>query len=601
MPITPRLTTRQVAVRPDSTPYQTGRGATQEAFGSGRGLASLASGLDAVAQVSTNIGLQDIEREASEADVRYTAERRRILYGDADNPGYYSLKGQAALDASPTVEKQLRETREKINQELRSENAKRLFGQASAVRLEGDLKGMGSYTLEQRTVANNTVSQARVKEAIDDAALGWNNPTVLNQSQAIIENEVHRQAEFNGWVPEVTNSKLQEARTLLFRNTVITALKQNKVAEARELFNTYKGQMDAPVAAEVEEMLRQGTMRAEAQAETATILATGADATEMRAMARAIKNPELQDEVLARVNRRIAEMDQERKAAEESAASSAYEALFSGQQLDQFQSENPELFALIVRDGGTMSNLLRIQDMVSEGRNFSRVDDPEKIQEFDKLDTAQKANVDLRAYQPYVTQSAWNDMRRAQQAAQSLLGDDAKARANHSFAQNLLRDYADKAVKGWDKEKRAQEYIDLQNTLSSQMGAFVQQSLEKDGSPPTEQEIRKEAERLTTVVEGVTGTRPDGYLNSLLDTIGISREAYAAELANMTPEEKAEARVPVEDIPASLRTDIEAVFQKYGVTATDELLEQYTGAFLANDVARQRRLLRPGEVTVPLQ
>src|SRR3546814_14660242 len=83
---------------------------------------------------------------------------------------------------------------------------------SSPSRLSADLSADVS---RERVVANNAMTDARVQEAQDSAAVGWNDPDNIKRQLGIAAGEVSEFAERNGLPPEAAASKMQAVQTTI--------------------------------------------------------------------------------------------------------------------------------------------------------------------------------------------------------------------------------------------------------------------------------------------------------------------------------------------------------------------------------------------------
>src|SRR3546814_4192048 len=92
---------------------------------------------------------------------------------------------------------------------------------SSPSRLSADLS---AYVSRERVVANNAMTDARVQEAQDSAAVGWNDPDNIKRQLGIAAGEVSEFAERNG-LPR-SEEHTSELQSLMRRSYAVFCLKR---------------------------------------------------------------------------------------------------------------------------------------------------------------------------------------------------------------------------------------------------------------------------------------------------------------------------------------------------------------------------------------
>lgn len=395
--VTVPRTQQSVVARPGpttrSTPVFQNGNTSAASFGAGLAQANAQLGQSIASAASTGLDIitkeqiEDNEREAKRLDVLFSQRLREINYGDGKTSGFYGTRGTATLEALPDTEKAINDARREISQSVKNQAVRGLFDRSASVRQERELETMVRFTSDQRRVANDATSEARLGEAADDAAVAWNDPQVLARSITIAASEVDDMAERNGWSPEVAASKMQEAETHIYRTAIVAALQQDPDA-AQTLYNRNKTQIDGRVRPEIEKLLETGVIRKQSQeaADQITALFPN-DIDGARKAARGITKAKLRDEVLTRVNARHNEQRQllsEIRADEEFKRAAQDRALVerSQEMADTLYSNSGSAAAAIA----TAENLLagkerdavvkRLTDMYERDRKLAATDRP---------------------------------------------------------------------------------------------------------------------------------------------------------------------------------------------------------------------------------
>jgi len=393
MPTVPKKQIGEIRNAPAPTVFQTSRGI--EGLASvGQGLTALGSGFqnlsDTTEKIALKVAVEDNERRAKELDVDFNKRRRAILYGDEENPGYYGRKGSEAVDSFGGVQDQLKKAREEVSGLAKNERIKRIFDKSSLTKTDSDLETMSAFVTRERVSANLIASQARTQEAIEDSTLAYNDKNVIDRSTAIVRSEVFAQSKIQGWKPETIKTELGKALTVMYTNMIKGALNRQDVQGAVDILDKYRGQMDAPVAAEMEALISKPKLIAQAQTEVEKILALSVTREEKLKAARALHtdNPTLRDEISKRLNARFNEEDTlQTDARKEKAREWNQSIVGGGQSLDTLIIRDPEAWALISQDFYLARALEASEVLRTKRETYARVDDSKLVEKLSIMST----------------------------------------------------------------------------------------------------------------------------------------------------------------------------------------------------------------------
>jgi len=243
---------QKVAPSGSAPVFQTDGGANRAAFG-----ATVADAYSRLGQTGANVandmaGLalkiqtEDNERVTKELDVKYGQSWAVAGSGDGttDNQGYYATKGMNAVEAYDGVLEAQKKARQKITEGVTNKRVLQSFGLAADARDANELKVMGRHVSNERVVAQDQTSQARIDLAVNGAAVGWVDPTIMDASLAIINGEADNAAKRKGLTPEATEAfKLQET-TKAVTGAFHAALAAGDTVSATDLLNSRAGLVD---------------------------------------------------------------------------------------------------------------------------------------------------------------------------------------------------------------------------------------------------------------------------------------------------------------------------------------------------------------------
>lgn len=579
-----------VDIRPVAPVYQQTSGLLVDAIqsrGAAQNIENAAQKVEGVGNVLANEAvkaqMEDNERSAKKADVALSEQMRAIMFGDGtpENPGFYGLKGEAALAAYPKVQAQMTEIRKKIGGDITNPKAREMFELSANSRFETEARAMGRFNQQERTVANDAISERRIREANDYAIAGWNNPEQVDKAHAILRGEVISRGQRNGEAPEVIASKLQEEQSKMYAGMINAALVYNP-AEAQKLYDKYKPAIDGSVRPAIELKLEAGTSLQQVQIESDRILAMKGSPEQLIAEAEKIKDPKVRDGAVKAVEHKIAWRQARDSYAQTQAVKSARQDLFKAVHnnvtVEQWGRDNPSQYALLSGELSVIPNALATERMVAEGKLYANASDGKTLAELRKLPADKLAEVDPLVVQGRMTRQenqqfatiqagAVNALRTAQQGSAKTNNDGAAA----------LKDFAPKNSKGKIAVKD-----DVMNAATNEMNAWIESYTSK-GKTPTPAEIRKKAAELTLEI-----TAGKDWGDGAPSFTGIVGNA-----SKMTPEQRAIARIPIEKVPADDLLKIKEALTQRGLPVTDDVIEQIAAADALNDQERMNRLLPP--------
>lgn len=541
---------------------------------------------DMLAQEAVKQQMEDNEREAKKADIALSEKMRAIMFGDGtpENPGFYGLKGEAALAAYPKVREQMAEARKQIGGTLTNAKAREMFELSAAGRFDTEGRSMDRHNMQERIVANDTVSVTRIREANDGAIAGWNDPQRVAQQEAIIRGEIYSMGQRNGWSPEVINSRIQEEQSKMYYGMIKAALGHSAL-DAQKLYDQYKPAIDGSLRPAIEKELEAGTVLQETQINTDRIMGMkGLSDAAREAEAKAIKDPKVREDTLRAVrheiDRRTAKALQGEALADKAALRSASLFVQQGGSFIDWQKANPTEAARVMGIVGATENLYRAERQVAEGSIYSRTTDGKTLDMIRKMETKDLSEIDLETYKPVLTKPEYDKALSLQTTAQHRMRSVQEDQSIYNSGHSALAKYAPtKIVNGVQKpDVDHPDYIAARNELDAYIKGFTDQ-----GKKPSKADIDAEAARLMLPIQG--DVAPNNPFQSSFKTIGGNAKF-------LTEEQRKVATVPIKKIPPDLLYGIRNRFVEAGIAnPTNSQIENFAGALATKDRERAANIL----------
>ena len=575
-----------------ATPFQNTRGADVSAFGGLEAAATqnLGSAVAQVSDVAANIAItkqkEDNERRARQLDTQFANMIRGITVGSEGSPGLYSLKGQQALDARGGAMDSIAKGQSSILEGISNPAVKLAFEASSDARVLREFGAIERHSGNARLVANKASSVARQAEALDYAMLHFTNNEALLNSIGIAREEAITQAEAAGFDPAAQASAAQEAQTVVISGAIEAAIKGSLSARAQEILDkfTAAGMIDGRVLPGLQNMLKSHTdiEGAQVNAEEA-IAAHPDDPAAALAFLRTNLSGKEEADAVSEAKVRFAEAGAVAKARARQIEGNAAGAMHNGTSFKDWSSQNPREAAQLQRNTEAYNRVRQAEQLNAKGQTFAPVSDNISLTHLSRLPTKELIETDPEMVKAFLTEEEFGQFISKQTAAKSAA---EKLETNPTLFNGpvtVLRSMFSDSINEDDKRLLVQE-----------MREFVATTIETTGKPPKQQDVFHEAQRLLLNVRGDLKT---GFF-------GVGRGGFsilAAEADTLTPEQRAVARVDLEDIPGGIMSSILAAFAvrnteaknkgQLEVDLTDDLIEDIAGAIALGDNERIEALL----------
>lgn len=290
--------------------------------------ATLARGLMDVGSAAFQINERLDEANANELDARYTEFERSALH-DPKN-GYYAKQGKDALDGRAPLERSIKDQIDSIAKDARSDRARAAFYQLAQRRAGDTFTRADAYAQDQLRVYENTTDEAKIAEAINNAALQYNDPSAFKANIDTVIGTSTRMARRLGLSGDAERNFVQTKQSAAYGTSII-AMAANDPEKADALFREVRGGMTVGDATRVENTLRPAVMDAKARVAVDDAWnKTGGNYAESMKIIDEIKDTALHDEALRRLDQKQAHVDRAKNVAEAAASDAMYKILNNG-------------------------------------------------------------------------------------------------------------------------------------------------------------------------------------------------------------------------------------------------------------------------------
>ncbi|CAG22449.1 hypothetical protein [Photobacterium profundum] len=519
--------------------------------------------------------LQDSADRAAvlEADNSLAAWEQENLYGE--NGYLATAKGKNSIGAGDSLLSNYDKFTSEISQGITRPVQREAFARASSNRrnqisanaTKHEFREVEKYKQEQNTaaIANSTIA------ASDNY-----------QDVGVVQGEIHKQnaiimadAADNGEPLEVTDNKLRAAQSGTVTAVISRALAEKNYGYAKTFFDQNKESLLPADRNRLEGAVNTGNTRAVAQANTDSIVNKGMTLTDSLKAARKISDPEVRDSVVQRVKARFSEQSAIEQQTQKDAMEKAADMV---EQSGDTDSVPPELWEML--SPGQRSGLENRSRQVQSG--VEPVTDWKVYTDLSTMTPLELSKINMLDYRDKLTNAQYQSFLGAQRQAVNAV---TKGTREPSYTATLTFKDRTKATAGSagiipiDKtpakysEDEARRYGVFQEQAATRLQAFEEQK----GGKANGDEIQKILDDM--VIQDITVKQ--GFFS---DT-----KKFAYEIKD---DETGTAFVEYENIPAGDTTKIKNLLTSYGTTPTKEKVGQIYAAFLMNDYAKAKKIMR---------
>jgi hypothetical protein len=197
----------------------------------------------------------------------YMSSAQKLLNGDPNDPnaqpGYLTLKGQAAIDAAPKVNQQLIDLRNSLSGQMATPQQKLSFDEETRRFQFGHLSQIGEHFDQQTQQLATGTAEAKIDLVHMAGAQNYGNPDMLKAGLQTSQDTTERYAASQGWSPEQTQVALQRDRDSYFAKAADAAAADNPET-AQALLVSNRSLMSPNGYAAITEQLKPKVQQAQA-------------------------------------------------------------------------------------------------------------------------------------------------------------------------------------------------------------------------------------------------------------------------------------------------------------------------------------------------
>lgn len=199
---------------------------------------------------------EDNDREFGKLDNEMSDYIRLKSYGDgtAENPGYLNSTGENAMNGYSLLQKDIDKKVADLKKTASNQDVLDRFTVVSDHRTNDAYSSFLNHAGDQRKVANDQTTEARIAAATSDAVSNFGNPMFLEQGLAVQESELRSAGARNGSSPEAIEFAVKQQKSKTIAATVTAAIVGN-LGYAKQLTAKYSGEIDGLTLADLKDKM----------------------------------------------------------------------------------------------------------------------------------------------------------------------------------------------------------------------------------------------------------------------------------------------------------------------------------------------------------
>lgn len=225
-----------------------------------RGIATVAQGVQAVADTASELDDHFNEANARELDNEYSARLRKELY-DPEGGYLTAQRGRNAVDARTDVEGRIDAMAMEVAGQARNPRARAMAVEVMRRRAAAALGQVAEHAATQSRAYQSEQIETGLQEATDNAVAAYGDEPTVRANIQTGASMLQRAARLNGWSDETLASRQRQFQSDIIKRTIEQLAVTDPVA-AEDLFTRERENMAAQDAGELRTTMRAAQAQA---------------------------------------------------------------------------------------------------------------------------------------------------------------------------------------------------------------------------------------------------------------------------------------------------------------------------------------------------
>lgn len=573
------------------SPFQNASAATPNAFGASVGAAMQGVGQqiskagDVANKIALDIQIEDNEAEARERDAEFINAINVEAYGGQLDPndsnsikkGFYNTKNKDTSAAYSGFNKAIEEHRNRIYGSASNDAVKRLLDKQFNDRVFSAFQQSSRYAAQQKDSYRKIQAESRQAASITLGVNGTETDFVKSFLQ--IETDTRAALKTEGLAPEIVNERIAQKRSELIISRIARLNSSNEPGDSKKAKALFEGQaalgnIDGKKHGALKAAIDKASIDSETNERYDEWIATNPLETSIgdldpvgvrkaRAEAKKIKDADIRKAFEAKIDKAVTRIGSVAKAEKNAIAGKIRQYLHDNPGKDIFDwkslnNENGASFNRIAGDGYLFNSIVGTQTAIQKGQQFAKVTDNTTFQATVAIPKTQLAQVtDPKSQIPNWHKLTEGEQNQIERKIQTDKKEIIKLKQNPTYLSKTWPKLANNMPK---KMATAMKNASLPSTdanfeiVMSAREAMRTWMLDdrQINTPPTDEQIARKAAEIMMDIE----SDPEGFGSAERSFTG-----YALQRSKMSPEQRAVATVPLNEIPNHIRIAIDKDLQ----------------------------------------
>lgn len=281
-----------------------------------------------VSHLGQLIEVQQKHNDTVAAEDAFNKLREKQLDLSLGQDGFQHKQGKDAEHGIITdYEKKFDDATAQISKSLGNDEQRQMFAQRAHIARQQYRNDLLSHVTQQQQAYARQVYKSGLTVEREQGASRWQDPAgvalSITRSGALIDQQAQRE----GWAPDAIKAAKAAQTSAIHTEVIAQAVAAENTAYAKQWYADHKQAIDPADRPQIEHLLHTSSVRADSQQQADRIVATGKPAADMLASARKIKDPDVRDATVKRIQARVDEQQALTRQDQQQAASDAWKAV----------------------------------------------------------------------------------------------------------------------------------------------------------------------------------------------------------------------------------------------------------------------------------
>lgn len=273
----------------------------------------------------------DREKERADQVAVFDAQNQVVKQTNAwmydPDTGALGVKGKAAMALPEAVGANYTKLTSDVSASLTTPRQKEAFARFADQHGQSLDLELRRHVFGEMKTYEGEVLQATVENAHDEAVSSANDPARVGMALGRAVEAIKTSAPRLGMPPEMVQEKIKQVTSATFVGVIDQLIATDKTKAAQTYFDETKSQIKGDALGRLQKALEESGLRKDSQTQSDQIMGSGKSFTDQLEAAKAIDNPKLRDEVVARIEHNNTVLEKQARDAETQRVRTVYDII----------------------------------------------------------------------------------------------------------------------------------------------------------------------------------------------------------------------------------------------------------------------------------